>query len=188
LPQLPRGGPRTIYCHSCITALASVMGLLRREFKHDPGFVEWEKQVKARLEADPEFEYLKRARNYVIHEGALQPLASNEIKMDGAMPAGLEIRGRGPDGPDVWAPNSTGGMIPVDWRRLPGFEYQTHLRIAPARGLPDPPSRELKEMLAEKIEILDKIVTDAEERFPGGYDWDPELEAQIEAHADELDS
>jgi hypothetical protein len=60
-----------IYCHSCITALRSFTFLLQKEFAHDPGFAEWYDGVRARLTADPEFQYRKHARNYVLKEGAL---------------------------------------------------------------------------------------------------------------------
>lgn len=42
-------------------------------------------------------------------------------------------------------------------------------------------------MLAEKIEVLERILDDAKERFPEAdeWDWDPELEAEIERLMDE---
>ena len=70
----------------------------------------------------------------------------------------------------------------------------TELRIRPARSqsnprLADPPDRDLTQMLAEKIEMLERILNDAKERFPEAdeWDWDPELEAEIERLTDETD-
>jgi hypothetical protein len=66
------------------------------------------------------------------------------------------------------------------------------LRIRPARSprnprLADPPDRDLRQMLAEKIELLERILDDAKERFPEAdeWDWDPEREAEIERLMDE---
>lgn len=68
------------------------------------------------------------------------------------------------------------------------------LRIRPATSksnprLADPPDRDLTEMLIEKIQVLERILDDAKERFPeaDAWDWDPELEAQIERSMDEAD-
>jgi hypothetical protein len=172
-----------IYCHSCLTAMRSVTLLLQKALRHDEGWSEWYPGVQARLAADPEFEFLKHARNFVLKEGALEILASHGFEMTNT-PPGLEVRGMGPDGPDVWIPSPAGegDMVPVDWRRLKGFRYNVDLSIAPQPGLPTPPARELKRMLADKIEVLDAIVREADERFPGEDwdDWDPELEAALD--------
>ena len=55
--------------------------------------------------------------------------------------------------------------------------------------LADPPDRDLRQMLGEKIEVLDRILDDAKERFPEAdeWDWDPELETEIERLMDETD-
>jgi hypothetical protein len=164
-----------IYCHSCITALRSVTFLLQKALRHDHGFDQWYERVQQRLAGDPEFRYLKEARNYVLKQGALEILASHGLEMTGT-PPGIEVRGIGPNGPDVWAPNPAGAegdMIPVDWRKLPGFTYEVDLRIAPHADLPNPPERELKAMLAEKIQVLDAIVHEADELF-ADEEWDPE--------------
>ena len=70
----------------------------------------------------------------------------------------------------------------------------TELRIRPARstknpGLSSPPDRDLRQMLAEKIQVLGRILDDAKDRFPEAdeWDWDPELEADIERLMDEAD-
>ncbi len=65
------------------------------------------------------------------------------------------------------------------------------LRIRPARSgsnprLAEPPDRDLRQMLREKIEVLERILDDAKERFPEAdeWDWDPDLEAKIERLTD----
>jgi hypothetical protein len=182
LAAVPTRWPdNAIYCHSCITALRSVTLLLQKALANDEGFAEWYAGVRARLAADPEFEYLKHARNFVLKQGALRLLGSPELQMTN-MPPGLEVRGIGPNGPDVWVPNPAaeeGDMIPVDWRRVEGFRYEVDLRIAPVKDLPDPPNRELKQMLADKITVLDAIVQEADERFPG-EEGDPTLDALMD--------
>jgi hypothetical protein len=179
LAAAPTRWPRNaIYCHSCITALRSVTLLLQKTLKHDAGFEGWWSRKRALLADDPEFVYLKEARNYVLHQGALLILGSHGFEMTDT-PPGIEVRRIGPDGPEVWAPNPAGAegdMIPVDWRKLPGFKYDVDLRIAPRADLPPPPDRELKQMLADKIEVLEAIVWEADELFPG-EEGDPELES-----------
>jgi hypothetical protein len=83
------------------------------------------------------------------------------------------------------------GALIIHSRLGPGG---AELRIRPARSqrnprLADPPDRDLKQMLAEKIEVLERILDDAKERFPEAdeWDWDPELEAEIERLMDETD-
>jgi hypothetical protein len=154
---------------------------LEKALKRDDGFEEWYAGVTARLAADPEFVYLKKARNHVVHKGALEILASHGFEMTDTPPR-LQVRGFGPNGPELWAPNPAGDegdLIPVDWRRLEGFRYSVDIRIAPATGLPAPPDRELKQMLAEKIEVLDAIVQEAGERFPG-EEYDPAFDALMD--------
>ena len=173
LAAVPTRWPENaIYCHSCITALRSVTLLLQKALTHDDGFDEWYAGVRARLAADPEFEYLKHARNFVLKEGALEILRRHGFQMTNT-PPGLEVRGIGPNGPDVWVPaGDRGEMVPVDWRRVEGFRYDVDLRIAPMANLPAPPEHELKQMLADKITVLDAMVQEADERFPG-EEWDP---------------
>jgi hypothetical protein len=178
LAETPTRWPENaIYCHSCITALRSVTLLLQEALRHQEGFDAWYADVQARLAADPEFEYLKHARNYVLKEGALEIQGSYRIEWGslGGLP-GLEIRGIGPQGPDVWALDpaapDTDVKVPVDWRRVPGFEFDVKLRLAAVPGLPEPPERELKEMLADKIRVLEKVHLDAVERFDPDH-WDP---------------
>jgi hypothetical protein len=144
LSESPTGWPNdAIYTHSAISAIRSFTLFLQKEFKHDTGFDEWYADVRAQLAADPEFVYLLRARNYVLHEGALM----------------------------------------IDSRQGPGG---AELRIRPVISesnprLADPPDRDLRQMLAEKIEVLERILDEAKERFPEAdeWDWDPELEAEI---------
>ena len=149
LSTATRWPENAIYCHSCITALRSFTFLLQKEFADDAGFAEWYDGVRARLAADPEFVYLKNARNYVLKEGAL--------------------------------------MI----RSAPTGASEVDLRLAPAqgKGLADPPQRELKQMLAEKIEVLEGILHEADEKFPERDDseFDPEFESQLESLIDEAD-
>jgi hypothetical protein len=153
LSESPTQWPdNAIYTHSVISAIRSFTFFLQKEFKHDNGFDEWYTEVRAQLAADPEFAYLRHARNYVLHEGALM----------------------------------------IQSRPGPGGGAQ--LRIRPARSrrsprLADPPDRDLMQMLAEKIEVLERILDAAKERFPEAdqWDWDPELEAEIERLMDETD-
>ena len=81
------------------------------------------------------------------------------------------------------------GALMIHSRLGPGG---AELRIRPARSrsnprLADPPDRDLRQMLAEKIEVLERILDDAKERFPEAdeWDWDPELEAEFERLMDE---
>jgi len=160
LSALPMHWPQSaIYCHNCITALRSTTLVLKKALAHEPGFTDWyAENVEVPLSADPEFRFLLKARNYVLKEGALELQGSHEFGMTGSeQPPGLEIRGVRADGPDVWAANPTdpSSKIPVDWRRVPGFYFVTHLRIADMAGLPPPPDKELKSLLAEKIAVLE---------------------------------
>jgi hypothetical protein len=153
-----------VYCHACITSLRSVTLLLQKAFRHDPGFEEWYLEVQGHLGEDPEFAYLLRARNYVLKEGALRLMASYRFEYTG--PLHFELRGIGPDGPDVWV--SEGGeseLVPADWRRLEGLKFDIPLRLGPVEGLPTPPERELREMLREKIAKLRLVLHEAEARF-----------------------
>jgi hypothetical protein len=130
-----------IYCHSCITALRSFTFLLQKEYTRDPGFADWYEGVQARLKADPEFVYLRDARNYVLKEGALLIRSAQEETSE----------------VDLW------------------------LAPAKGKGLAHPPQRELKQMLAAKIQVLDQILEEAEEKFPGvDEEWDPEFERLID--------
>lgn len=83
------------------------------------------------------------------------------------------------------------GALMLQSRLGPGA---TELRIRPVRsgsnpGLACPPDRDLRQMLAEKIQVLEHILDDAKERFPEAdeWDWDPELEAEIERLTDDAD-
>jgi hypothetical protein len=129
-----------IYCHSCFTAMRSVTLLLQKALKHAEGFSEWYEGVQARLAADPEFEYLKEARNYVLHEGALEIVGSYR-----------------------------GGEV--------------DLRPKAVAGLPDPPTRDLKEALADKIKILERLVDEADTEFVWRLEegWDPEIDGLLDA-------
>jgi hypothetical protein len=69
----------------------------------------------------------------------------------------------------------------VDWRKLEGLEFNVPLRFGPFEGIPDPPDREVKELLEEKIGRLRLLVLDAEERFdPDSFDAE---EAAVDARA-----
>lgn len=153
-----------LYCHACITAIRSVTFMLQKALRHEPGFEEWYADVQARLREDPEFEFLKDARNYVLHEGAVQLMMSYSFSYKG--PLGMKVKGIGPNGPDVWVhePGSE-EWVPADWRRLEGFEFEIPMRFGPVAGLPDPPERELREMLGEKIAKLRLVLHEAEARF-----------------------
>jgi hypothetical protein len=152
LSDSPTQWPKNaIYTHGVISAMRSFTLFVQKEFKHDTGFDEWYADVQEQLAADPEFAYLVKARNYVLHEGALM--------IDSRL--------------------GTGG---------------TELRIRPARShsnpeLAYPPDRDLRQMLAEKIQVLECILDDAKERFPEAdeWDWDPEFEAETERLTDETD-
>src|SRR2546421_9384 len=55
--------------------------------------------------------------------------------------------------------------------QLDGFKFDVPLRFGPLDELPDPPQREVKELLQEKIARLRLLVLDAEERFdPNTFD------------------
>ena len=153
-----------LYCHSCITALRSVTFMLQKALRDRPGFDDWYAEVQAHLAADPELIYLRDARNYVLKEGALELLASYQVSYAG--PFQWEIRGIGPDGPDLWirSPDSD-EFVPADWRRLDGFVFRAPMRFAPIDGLPDPPQRELQQVLAEAIRKLRLILHEADARF-----------------------
>lgn len=160
-----------LYVHAAITALRSVTLVLQKALAHEPDFGEWYEGVQQRLAGDPELAFLRDARNYVLKEGALRLQGSYEVRWSEQLP-GMEIRGLGPDGPDLWAPDPSDPSreIPVDWRRLPGFEFITHLRLAPLPGLPDPPDKELKALLVEKARIFESILREADTRFdPDGW-------------------
>lgn len=166
-----------LYLHACITALRSVTLVLQKALAHEPGFDDWYAEVQQRLMGDAELTYLREARNRVLHRGALQLLGSYEVRWS-QQPPGMVMKGMGPSGPDLWAPdpNDPAKEIPVDWRRLPDFQFITHLRLAELPDLPAPPEKELKALLAEKIELFESILREADDRFdPGG--WDDEKRA-----------
>jgi hypothetical protein len=108
--------------------------------------------------------YLRDARNYVLKEGALELLASYHVSY--ARPFQWEMRGIGPDGPDLWirSPDSD-EYVPADWRRLDGFVFRVPMRFAAIDGLPDPPERELQQVLAEALRKLRLILHEAGARF-----------------------
>lgn len=137
-----------LYLHACITALRSITLVLQKALAQEPGFDQWYGEVQERLKADPELIYLREARNYVLKEGALQLLGSFEVRWS-QQPPGMVMKGIGPSGPELWAPdpNDPENEIPVDWRRLPDFEFITHLRLAELPDLPAPPEKELKALL-----------------------------------------
>lgn len=155
-----------IYCHSCITALRSVTLLLQKALAHEPGFKEWYAKVQEQLAADTELAYLKEARNFVLKQGALKLMGSYGVSGTGWLP-GMEMRAIGPNGPELWMPDPADPAheIPVDWRRLEDFHFTTDLRLADVPGLPPAPTRELKEMLAEKITRFQELLGNAERRF-----------------------
>lgn len=160
-----------IYLHSCITAIRSVTLTMQKALAHRPGFADWYEIERRGLAADTEMRYLLEARNHVLKRGALNLMHAYECRYAGGLP--IEIRGVGPDGPDVWIPHpgSGGERVPVDWRKLEGFEFNVPLRFGPLEGLPEPPEREVLGLLQEKIGRLRLLVLDAEERFdPDAFD------------------
>jgi hypothetical protein len=174
LIEAPAQWPQNaIYCHSCITALRSITFLMQKALAGESGFPDWYAGVQERLAADPELQYLKHARNYVLKQGSLRMLGSYEVRGGSGWLPGMTMRGIGPAGPDLWAPDPTDPEkeIPVDWRRLPGFEFLTHLRFGELEGLPEPPDKEVKALLAEKIQIFESILREADDLFdPHGWD------------------
>jgi hypothetical protein len=74
----------------------------------------------------------------------------------------------GPGGPDVWViEEGASEWVPADWRRLDGFKFEIPVRLARIDGLPEPPDRDLREMLKEKIETL-RLVMARRLRFSRG--------------------
>jgi hypothetical protein len=157
-----------IYLHSCITAIRSVTFTMQHELAHEPGFKDWYEQRQKELAADPEMAYLKEARNHVLKRGSLHVMHAYSFKYDG--PLGISVHGFGPDGPDVRIPDpkNPNEKVPVDWRKLEGFEFEIPLRFGALDGLPEPPEKEVKALLLEKIGLLRLFVLDAEERFDKG--------------------
>jgi hypothetical protein len=153
-----------LYCHSCITALRSVTFMLQKALRDRPGFEESYADVQDHFATDPELIYLRDACNYVLKEGALELLASYYVSYAG--PFQWEMRGIGPDGPDLRlrSPDSD-EYVPADWRRLDGFVFRVPMRFAPVDGLPDPPDRELQQVLAEALGKLRLILHEAEAHF-----------------------
>jgi hypothetical protein len=160
-----------IYLHSCITAIRSVTLTMQKALAHEQGFRQWYEIERAKLAGDGEMQYLLEARNHVLKRGALSLMHAYEFSYSGGL--GIEVRGVGPDGPDVWIPNAENPdqMVPVDWRKLEGLEFNVPLRFGRVEGLPDPPDREVRELLEEKIGRLRLMALDAEERFdPEAFD------------------
>lgn len=91
----------------------------------------------------------------------------------------ISVHGIGPDGPDVRIPNpdNPDERVLVDWRKLEGFEFNMPLRFVAIDGLPDPPEREAKELLEERIARLRLLILDAEERFDAAC-FDPDEAAE----------
>ena len=180
LRHMMEAGPEwpdaAIYLHSCITAMRSVTATMQKALAHEDGFTEWYSQVQEGLRADAEMQYLKEARNHVLKRGALTLMHSYQLSYDG--PEGIEIRGVGPGGPDVRIRRGEGEeSIPVDWRKLEGFVFRVPFRFGPVQGLPDPPERELRELLLEKITWLRLTTLEAERQF------DPErIDEEAAAH------
>jgi hypothetical protein len=162
-----------IYLHSCITAIRSVTFTMQHELAHEPGFKDWYEPRQQELADDPEMAYLKEARNHVLKRGSLHVMHAYGFKYDG--PLGISVHGFGPDGPDVRVrdPGNPEEEIPVDWRKLEGFEFEIPLRLGALDGLPEPPEKEAKALLMEKIGLLRLLVLDAEEKFDPAC-FDPE--------------
>jgi hypothetical protein len=154
-----------IYLHSCITAMRSVTLTMQHELAHEPGFREWYEPRQQQLADDPEMTYLREARNHVLKRGSLRVMQAYSFKYDG--PLGISVHGFGPDGPDVRIPdpNNPGEKVPVDWRKLDGFEFEIPLRFGAHDDLPEPPEKEVKALLLEKIGLLRLLILDAEEQF-----------------------
>jgi hypothetical protein len=168
LGHLSAAGPAfpeaNLYCHACITAMRSVTAMIQKALRHEPGFEEWYADVQDRLREDSEFVFLKDARNFVLKEGAVQLLMSFRVQYNG--PLAIKLKGVGPGGPDVWViEEGASEWVPADWRRLDGFKFEIPVRLARIGGLPEPPDRDLREMLKEKIETLRLIIHEAEARF-----------------------
>jgi hypothetical protein len=153
-----------IYLHSCITAMRSITFALKHELAHEPGFGEWYKPRQEQLAADPEMKFLKEARNHILKRGSLHVMHAYSFEYDGTL--GISV-GFGPDGPDVRVrnPNNPDEPIPVDWRKLEGFQFEIPLRFGALDDLPEPPEQEVKSLLMEKIGLLRLLVLDAEEEF-----------------------
>jgi hypothetical protein len=154
-----------IYLHSCITAMRSVTFTMQTALAHEPGFAPWYEGIRLDLAGDPEFRYLVEARNHVEKRGGLRLLQSHSVSYDGTL--GISVGAIGPDGPDVRipSPSEPESDVPVDWRKLDGFSYEVLLRFAPIESLPDPPDKEVKTLLREKIARLRQILEEAEELF-----------------------
>jgi hypothetical protein len=105
LGHLAAAGPSwpeaNLFCHACITSLRSVTAMVQKALRHEPGFEDWYSEAQDRLREDPEFVFLKNARNYVLKEGALQLMMSYSFGYSG--PLGMKVKSVGPDGPDVIA-------------------------------------------------------------------------------------
>jgi hypothetical protein len=168
-----------IYLHSCITAMRSVTATMQKALAHEEGFGEWYAQVQEGLKADEEMQYLKEARNHVLKRGALALMHRYELSYNGGLP--IEVRGIGPDGPDVWIRGTDKTeSVPVDWRKLEGFVFRVPFRFGPVDGLPPPPDRELRMLLGEKIAWLRLLVLEAERRFdPDQVDEEAEQHESI---------
>jgi hypothetical protein len=166
-----------IYMHSCITAIRSVTLTMQKALAHEAGFDDWYRKAQRALAADLEMKYLLEARNHILKRGNLQLQHAYGVNYSGGLP--ISVHGIGPDGPDVRIPNPNNPdeRVPVDWRKLEGFEFNIPLRFAAIDGLPDPPEREAKELLEEKIARLRLSILDAEERFDAGS-FDPEEAAK----------
>jgi hypothetical protein len=159
-----------IYCHQCIASLRSVTFLLQKALKHEPGFDDWYGPVQKKLRDDAEFKFLDDARDHVLHRGALKLMFNHAFEYSGGLH--MEVRGIGPEGPDIWVGDPEGELVPADWRKLDGFKFETNLRFAHVPGLPEPPEKEVKLLLGQKMGRLRGILLDAEERFdPNSFDW-----------------
>jgi hypothetical protein len=91
-----------LYLHSCITAIRSVTFTMQKALANESGFSEWYRRKQAALAEDREMRYLLEARNHVLKRGSLNLMHAYELRFTGSLP--IEVRGIGPNGPDVWAP------------------------------------------------------------------------------------
>ena len=139
--------------------------------------------MQENLGADEEMQYLLKARNHVLKRGALKLMHSHRFEYTGGLP--IEVRAIGPDGPDMWLRSEKEEEnVPVDWRNLEGFKFQTFFRFAPIGELPNPPEREVKEMLIEKTARFRLLILDAEELFDADDFDDAEASKQREELAE----
>jgi hypothetical protein len=132
--------------------------------RYDTGFDRWYAEVQQHLGADPEVVFLNEGRNHVLKEGALELMMA--FKFSYAVPLAMKVTSIAPDGPEVWVHGEgTTEWVPrtgAGWR---ASSFDIPLLLGRVSGLPDPPRRELREMLREKIAILGLILHEAESRF-----------------------